>query len=82
MNKTLLCCMCVCAIAEAKALKDEATLESLALEDGGVLYFKDLGAYCRFDIVGTIIIMLSLLFYRTSDWLVNSKSKYPTFHKY
>jgi len=28
---------------EAKSLKDEATLASASVGDGGVLYFKDLG---------------------------------------
>ena len=30
-------------LLESKALKDNVTLESLSLGDGGVLYFKDLG---------------------------------------
>ncbi len=29
--------------SEAKGLKDEETLQSAGVEDGGVLYFKDLG---------------------------------------
>ena len=28
---------------ETKALKDDVTLQSLSIADGGVLYFKDLG---------------------------------------
>ena len=31
--------------AESKALNDSDTLEALKLEDGGALYFKDLGEW-------------------------------------
>lgn len=29
--------------SESKSVKDDATLESLSIKDGGALFFKDLG---------------------------------------
>lgn len=37
------CSSVVLFLSEAKSLKDDATLESLGVENGGALYFKDLG---------------------------------------
>ena len=42
---------CVC-LSVAKSLKDDATLESLGVDDGGVLYFKDLGPQIGWKTVG------------------------------
>ena len=40
------------SLSEAKSLKDDATLESEGLDDGGVLYFKDLGPQIGWKTVG------------------------------
>ena len=57
-------CSCMCghtlvigwslsiSLSEAKSLKDDATLESEGLDDGGVLYFKDLGPQIGWKTVG------------------------------
>ena len=42
----------VLLLSEAKSLKDDATLESLGVEDGGALYFKDLGPQIGWKTVG------------------------------
>ena len=42
--------MSVSWFAESKALNDSDTLVSLKLEDGAVLYFKDLGEWTVFNV--------------------------------
>ena len=47
----------LCSTAEARPVKDEDTLSSLGISSGGVLYFKDLGAYSlqrSFEIVSCV----------------------------
>ena len=52
--------MCVCVFAEARGEKDDSTLESLGIKDGGVLYFKDLGNAHASSIVCLIILFCSV----------------------
>lgn len=62
-----------CIITEARAVKDEDTLESLAIKDGGILYLKDLGMYIAMWVVSGSLDVFHLFCCRPSDRLVYCK---------